>query len=267
MSEILTLLGRWENVAFLVPATVGVLFMLLQFVGLGLDQVGGDHDADADADLDHDLDHGVDADIDHDVEVEADHDIDVDHDHDLDTAVGHAHDHHTVEPGGPGVLTAILVWFNVGRAPFMVILETLFLAFGVFGVFGTTVLAREEGMTGWPAVGLAAAFSTVAAALSAKLVSGAFARWLPTFETKRVTTRSLVGAVAEVASAEIDGQGGRAAARDGRGDLYTVFCRTAPGASAAKRGERVKLVGYDVASDRYIVKPMASEACSNQEKT
>jgi hypothetical protein len=138
-----------------------------------------------------------------------------------------------------------------------VILETLFLAFGIFGVAGTTYLARAEGLAGARAVGLAGAFALVLAAIAAKLVSGAFARWLPTFETKRVTSRSLVGSRAEVASERVDEAGGRAAARDGAGDLYTVFCRTAPGARAALRGETIELVDYDPETDRYTVKPLA----------
>lgn len=259
MTNLIALLGGWENVAFLVPAATGLLFMLLQFVGFGLDQLGAEHDVDASGDGDLDADHDLDLDHDADADADADADHDLDHDADHDLADSHAHDHHTVEADGPGVFTAILAWFNVGRAPFMVILETLFLAFGVFGVFGTTYLRRSEGLTGWPAVGLSAASALVIAAIAAKLVSGAFARYLPTFETKRTTARSLVGATAEVASAAVDEQGGRAAARDAVGDLYTVFCRTAPGAPPVARGAKVELIGYDAESDRYTVKPLGEK--------
>jgi hypothetical protein len=150
MENLVRLLGRWENVPFLVPATVGLLFMLLQFVGFGLDQLGAESDVDGDADADADLDGGLAA-IDHDVDHDLDHDLDQDVDHDVDhdaDGVAHAHDHHTVEPAGPGLLAAVLTWFNVGKAPFLVILETLFLAFGIFGVAGTTYLARAEGLAG-----------------------------------------------------------------------------------------------------------------------
>lgn len=243
MAELFAAVGRWENILFLVPATVGLLFMFLQFVGFGLDQWGGGHE------VDHDIDHDVDHDIGH----------DVDHDHDI--APGHAHDHHDVHVGeGHGLLAAVLTWFHVGRAPFMVIAQTLLLSFGLFGVLGTTVLGRTQGLHGWPAVGLAAAFSLVAAALSTKALAGAFARWLSTFETKKVTARTLVGATAEVASEVVDERTGRAAARDAQGDLYTVFCRTAPGAPPIKRGDRVVLVAYHADDDRYTVKPLGEKS-------
>ena len=274
MDEFLAILGRWENVAFLVPATVGILFMLLQLVGFGLDQLfagGPEHEIDAGAD--HDVDAGTDVDSEHDLDLgevgsdadlgdvgqEADagevgHDAEVAADHGIG---GYAHDHHHVEPAGSGLLAAVLTWFNIGRAPFMVVFETLLIGFGVLGIGCTTALAELEGTRGWAALGLSFPVALVGAALLAKTVSGFFARHLPTFESKRVTARSLVGTVAEVTSERMDDGGGRALAQDAAGDLYTVFCRLAPGSPPARRGERVLLVSYRPDDDRYVAKPLA----------
>jgi hypothetical protein len=214
-------------------------------------EAGHDHDFGHD----HDHDFGHDHDHDHDLGHDHDHDHDVGHDHDL----GHAHDHQHVEPPHQGVLSAVLTWFNIGRAPFMIVCEVLLVAFGVFGVAGTTALAEWDGMRGWPAIGFTMPVALIGAALTTKLVSGLFARYLPTFESKRVSSRSLVGLQAEVASEEVSAEGGRASVRDAQGDLYTIFCRLEAGSPSAKRGDRVVLVAYHADDDRYSVKPVVGK--------
>jgi hypothetical protein len=243
MHELSTILGRWESAVFLVPAVVAVLFMLLQIIGFGMDSLSGHG---------HGFDHG------HDHEHGPGHEHHHDHDHDHHHhGHGHAHDHHHVD-AKPGFVSAVLTWFNVGRAPFMIVLEVLLLGFGVVGVTGVSALATSGGMRGWPAIALTFPVALIGGAFLAKVVGGLIAKHLPTFESKGTTSRSLVGTTAEVASAEVTAEGGRASARDAQGDLYTVFCRLAPGLPAAKRGERVLLVAYAPEEDRYTVKPVAA---------
>jgi ABC-type nickel/cobalt efflux system permease component RcnA len=251
MSEFLQIVARWENAFFVVPALVAILFMLLQMVGFGMDSIsGGGHE--------HDVGHGHDHGHDHDHHHEPGHDHhhEPGHDHAHDAA--HAHDHHHVEPQPQGFVSAMLTWFNIGRAPFMIVFEVLFLSFGFIGVGLTSALSAHDGTRGWPAIALSVPLALVGAALVTKLVSNSIAKHLPTFETKRTSSRALVGAVAEVASEEVTADGGRALARDPHGDPFNVFCRLEAGAPAAKRGQKVKLVAYDAASDRYTVKPEVS---------
>ncbi len=63
-------------------------------------------DVDADADLHVDVDMHVDADVDTDIHVDADTHVDV--------GVGHS---------GPGVMLQGLLFFNVGKAPFLILLS------------------------------------------------------------------------------------------------------------------------------------------------
>ncbi len=244
MNELFAILGRWENAIFLVPALVAVLFMLLQIVGFGMDSAAHAGDVGHGHDVGHSHDHG--------------HDHDHDHDHAHGHEHGHVHAHDNVHAPQQGVVSAVLTWLNVGRAPFMIVFQVLLLAFGIFGVLGTSALARwGGGVKGWPAIGMTAPVALIGAAFAARVVGGLFARHLPTFESKRVSARSLLGIEAEVASEVIDAQGGRAAARDAQGDVFTVFCNLEPGAPTAKRGEKVLLVSYRPADDRYTVKPVA----------
>jgi hypothetical protein len=267
MSDFLLILSRPENLWFLVPAIVAILFMLLQIVGFGADSLSGKaegldagHDHDVGHDHDHDVGHDHDHDVGHDHDHDHDHDADHDHDHHHEVAHGHAHDHHHVEPAQQGLVSAVLTWFNVGRAPFMIVVETLLLSFGAFGIAGTTILGRYQGIHGREAVLMTLPAALVLGALTAKFVSGFFARHLPTFESKRVTSRALVGLTAEVASEEVTTEGGRASAKDPQGDQFTVFCRLPAGMAAVKRGEKVMIVEYDPREDRYTVKPVAAGA-------
>lgn len=269
MEELLTSLFLPHNAVFVVPAVVAILFMAMQIVGAGFGDGGADHDHGG-LDGAHVGEHGVDpghVDV-HDggvghVDGDVDGDVDVDghvhvhggHDH----GHLHGHDHGHAHVGtGKDPLTAVLMWFNVGRAPLMVVLEILLLSLGLYGVVGSWALHQWSGIAGWNATALTAPAALAAAALTAKIASSFFARYLPTFETKHVTSRSLVGLTAEVASEEVNAESGRASAKDAAGDLYTVFCKMAPGSPPAKRGESVVLVAYAPDVDRYTVKPAAA---------
>ncbi|HVY60524.1 MAG TPA: hypothetical protein VHF22_02675, partial [Planctomycetota bacterium] len=113
-----------------------------------------------------------------------------------------------------------------------------------------------EGLRGWYASAITFPPALIAAAFVAKGTGALIGRYMPTFETKGTTARSLVGTTAEVASTEVTAETGRASARDAAGDLYTVFCRLEPGAPPVKRGDKVVLVSYSPDGDRYTVKPL-----------
>jgi len=247
METLLNILARPENLVFLVPAIVAVLFMMLTLVGFGADSMGGKAEGIG-------VDHG------HGHEHGPGHDHDHDHDHDhVHAADGHAHDHH-VDPPSQGFVSAVMTWFNIGRAPFMIVVEAFLLSFGAWGVVGTTVLARTQGLVGRSAVLMTVPAALVLGALTAKILSGFIARNLPTYQSKRTTSRSLVGLAGEVASEEIGEGGGRASVKDAQGDQFVVFCRLAPGVPSVKRGGKVELTEYDAKNDRYVVKPVAAGA-------
>lgn len=76
-------LGAWWNLLFVIPFCAGLLFLLLQTLGLGEYELSADHD------MDHDFDHDIDHDVDHDVDHDMDHDADHDHSHDVDHDINH----------------------------------------------------------------------------------------------------------------------------------------------------------------------------------
>jgi hypothetical protein len=253
MNELMTSLARPENAVFVVPAIVAVLFAVLQVVGGGLDAAAGHgHGFDV---AGHGHAHGLGGHV-HAHGHAHTHAHDPHHPHDHAHHGPHSHEHPHPRPG---LAQAVLLWLNVGKAPLMIVLEVLLLAFGIFGVLGADALRARGAASGWPATAITFVPALALAAFVAKGAGAAIARTMPTFETKGMTARSLVGTTAEVASEEVTAEAGRASARDAAGDLYTVFCRLAPGATPAKKGERVVLVDYVADGDRYTVKPVASD--------
>ncbi len=259
MPEFLQSLNRWENLLFLVPIFFGFFFMMLQFVGAGLDHllhIGGGAG----------VEKVVHVGVEKDVHVHVEKDVHVGIDKDIHVGVDKdVHLEKELGPGGaapasPGLFTSVLVFFNLGRVPFTVVLMVLLFSFGILGLVATRFITRWDGSAGLALLLKAFPIAFVGSCLVTKGASQVFARYLPTLETKRVTPRTLLGTTAEVASAEVTADGGRAHAKDAEGDLFTVFCRLAPGAPAARRGEKVLLVDHDAKQNLYTVKPVAAAA-------
>ena len=279
----LDFISQWYNLSYVVALALAMALFALKLVGLGMSD--SDVDADADADVDVDVDHDLDVDLDHDLDVDVDHDVDIDVDHDV--AVGGDVDM-DVDAGvdadvyadanvdgvadGISTLTAILLFFNVGKVPFVVVLECFLLGFGLTGLFVTEklVLQAETGGEPFPAGSHLFLYSMPAALLVgvvlSKALSQVWAKILPSVETKAVTRRSLVGHEAVVASVKIDEKNGRATVTDRDGDLHTVFCRTVRGIPPVPKGERVVLVRYVRKGDEYLVRrPTESQPSQSQD--
>ncbi len=94
---------------FIVLYWVVVLMGLVSMSSIDFD-VDADVDVDVDVDVDADLHVDADVDVDHDVDVDADAHVDAD----ADTDIGHA---------GPGIMLQGLMFFNVGKAPFLILLS------------------------------------------------------------------------------------------------------------------------------------------------
>ncbi len=97
------LLFEWWNLVFVIPFCGGLLFLLIQTLGLSGD---GDHD------FDHDLDHDLDTDADH----------DADHDHDAESSAS--------EDSIFWRATSVL---GIGHVPISIVLMTLCFVWGFSG--------------------------------------------------------------------------------------------------------------------------------------
>ncbi|MEZ0230317.1 MAG: hypothetical protein ACAI25_16970 [Planctomycetota bacterium] len=214
-SGLLEFLQHPTNLVFVVPLVIGVTLFVIQFVGFGL-SAAGDHD--------HDLDH--------------DHDHDVDHDHDLDHEGGFA-------------LGDVLRFLNVGRVPFMAVLQSVLLSVGFFGLVATWVLASRL-PANVPLLAATIPIGTIAGVLFSKLLTNAIARMIPNVETRENRLAKLLGTEVLVESATVDDKSGRANWKDEGGGLITVYIRTAPGALPISKGAKVRLESFD-AKDKVFV--------------
>lgn len=258
---------HWQNLVFLIPLAVGLIFAIGTACG-----IGGDHDHDIDADHDLDLDHDIDVDadvavdhdldLDHDVEVGHDVDADADADHDLDgdhdTEAGHDTDaEHDQEVDKSNPLDAVrktryrdpawlkaLGLIGVGKAPLTVVLTVLNLMFGGLGMAGNLTMGRS--WFWWTFAG-----ALICAILIGGRISNAVGKIVPKTETYCATKADLVGRFGTILL-RTDGQFGQVHVRDQYGNLYRVLCRTCDG-QTIPTGKQVVLVDFDKDSNSYLV--------------
>lgn len=219
-SSLLEFLQLPSNLVFVAPLILGIALFTLQLVGFGL-SAAGDHDVEHDVDADHDVD------VDHDVDT--DHDVDASHDLD----------------GGHGFAFGdALRFLNVGRVPFMVVLQSVLLSVGLFGLVASFALAGRL-PANVPLLAVTVPIGTIAGLLFSKVLTNAIARMAPTIESKDNRLSALVGAEVVVESAQADETQGRAAWKDEGGHLITVYIRTAPGAPPIAKGAKARLASFD----------------------
>lgn len=230
---------HWQNLVFLIPLAVGLIFALGTAAG-----IGGDHDHDLDADHDLDLDHDVE--VGHDVET--DHDADAGHDTDSDhgqaAAKGNPLDAvRKTRYRDPAWLKALGI-IGVGKAPFTVVLTVLTLMFGGIGVAGNLTVGRS-----WFWLTFAAAL--VGAILIGGRISSAVGKIVPKTETYCPGSNDLVGLFGTVIMT-VDQRFGQVHVRDSYGNLHKVLCEATDGETIPK-GRQVVLVSYDQEKRRYLV--------------
>ncbi|MBI3726313.1 DUF1449 family protein [bacterium] len=264
----------WHNTVYLVPLVLGLALFAIQVVGAGLSS-SGEHDVDAEHDLDvahdfdgdvavgHDCEIGHDVDLDHDLDV--DHDVSVDHDADVSHDVAGDHDldaDHDVEVGSTGDLVAGAFRFlNFGRVPFMAVLQSVLLSFGIFGLAATWALAE----TGRVAAGAPMVLASLPIALVlglgfSKLLTSILGRFAATVETEGTKLRRLTGEKVTVESLVVDENEGRGTWKDQNGGLHTIYLRTAPGAPPIAKGTRARLERFLPRENVFVCSPAGAGA-------
>jgi len=213
----------WWNAIYTVPLAVVVVFLavtsLVSVVGGGL----GDHDASAGHDA-----HDVGPDVGHDVGHE--HDVHVGHDG---QDHGHeAHGHHG------GLLIAALAGLGAGKAPLALVLQVLFLLWGVIGVG----LHQYFVGAGPFALLWSLPITLVASALGTRAFASLFGRYFKQYETAAVSRHEIVGKMGTVVYS-VGEEAGTVNVRDEHGTLHRVRARSRHG--DLDSGRQVIVVGYD----------------------
>jgi membrane protein implicated in regulation of membrane protease activity len=210
--------ARWYNLIYLLPAGVAVLVLLLAALGAA-DGDDGDAGAAADAgDLDGD---GV--------------------SDELESLFG-------------GAGQSLFTFLGVGRAPLSLVLGSLMLGWGLFGLaaneFLRPVLAAPARFIG-PSLAVAA----IGSLLTAKLFAEIAARVMPKDETYAIKREGLVGHTGTVIF-PVTETGGRVHIRDQHRTLHQAAARVAQGHKAVPKGARVIVAAMHPEQEYLIVEPL-----------
>jgi hypothetical protein len=232
---------EWQNLIFVLPMGLGVLYVLLMATGLAM----GEH---GDVDVDHDIGTDHDLDVDHDIGVE--HDVGVDHDvadgHDVhaghavpDSHVGSIHGHQS------SLLGRALGVLGVGKVPISILMISALFIWGAVGL----VLNAFMGLD---AIGRVAGLTALASVVGTRLVAEGLASILPGEESYHTPKDQLIGEVGEVLY-EVTPTAGTVRLRDPSGNLVDLDCR-AYGEDRFPAGSRVVLQEYASNSDSFLVR-------------
>jgi len=257
----LKLLLEWWNLIFILPFFLGIVFLVMQVVGLG-GELGHDADHDMDHDLDHDVDHDLDHDVDHDLDHDVDHDLGhdvevahhVDYDHDADHDVHHDHDAHA--PANQGsALWKIALLLGVGRVPVSIVLMTLCFAWGVIG-YGSNLVLHSLLRTPWLFVPISFISATVLSIAATGLVARGVARVVPKTTTFTTRETDLVGKIGE-SLYKITPKAGTIRVKDNYGNLqqYPAYSLK----DDVPANSQVLLVKYDPEQKAFAVEPWSEE--------
>ena len=135
----------------------------------------------------------------------------------------------------------ILGFLNVGSVPLVVVLISLFAAWGIVGLIANSVLdVSEKPQQVWLTCIIALIFSVV----SARYIAIAFLRCFPQRE-KTVSDDELLGLSGRVISGQITTTFGTARLRVPDGPELTVSCRAKSDETPPVKGDTIILVNYD----------------------
>jgi hypothetical protein len=172
-------------------------------------------------------------------------------------AAPHAHGshggHHGHQPS-PGVGRQMLGFFGVGRAPIPIVIGSLMIGWGLFGLGATELLRpvlREPVLFLGPTLIVASAGGV----LTAKLFGELAARLVPADETCAIPREGLLGLQGQVVY-PVSESGGRVHIYDRFRTLHTEPARVAPGQTAIEKGARVIVVSMDADRRYLIVEPL-----------
>jgi membrane protein implicated in regulation of membrane protease activity len=155
----------------------------------------------------------------------------------------------------PGIGQQLLGFFGVGRAPLTVVIGSLLIGWGLFGLAATDLLRHT---LHWPALltfapSLAAAVA--GALLSAKLFGEVAARLMPRDESCAIPREGLLGLAGKVVY-PVSESSGRVHVFDSFRTLHVEPARVSPGQPAIEKGTEVIVASMDPDHGYLIVEPL-----------
>ena len=222
MIEFLNYLIVSYNVWFTAPLAIVFLLALFRLATGAMDFGDVDTDVDMDADLD------MDADIDADADVDAD-----------------------INTGTQGSSFGDVFGFlNVGRVPLMIVLMSLFVTWGIFGLIANALLNIPENPH---RVWISCLIALFGCFLGTRYISIALSKLFPESE-KAIRDTQLLGLRGRVISGQITTTFGTARVRVPDGPELTVSCRAEPDETTPVKGDTVVLINYDQTKRIFDVK-------------
>lgn len=169
----------------------------------------------------------VDADVDMDADIDADADVDADMDADT---------------GSQGTsFSDVFGFLNVGRVPLMIVLMSLFVTWGIFGLIANALLNIPETPN---RVWISCIIAFFCCFLGTRYISIALSKLFPESE-KAISDVQLLGLRGRVISGQITTTFGTARVQVPDGPELTVSCRVEPDGITPVKGDTVILINYD----------------------
>ena len=164
-----------------------------------------------------------------DVDAEVDMDADIDADADVDT-------------GSQGsAFGDVFGFLNVGRVPLMIVLMSLFVTWGIFGLIANALLNIPETPN---RVWISCIIAFFCCFLGTRYISIALSKLFPESE-KAISDVQLLGLRGRVISGQITTTFGTARVQVPDGPELTVSCRVEPDGITPVKGDTVILINYD----------------------
>ena len=165
----------------------------------------------------------VDADVDMDADIDADADVDAD-------------------TGSQGTsFSDVFGFLNVGRVPLMIVLMSLFVTWGIFGLIANALLNIPETPN---RVWISCIIAFFCCFLGTRYISIALSKLFPESE-KAISDVQLLGLRGRVISGQITTTFGTARVQVPDGPELTVSCRVEPDGITPVKGDTVILINYD----------------------
>ena len=218
MIEFLNYLIVSYNVWFTAPLAIVFLLALFRLATGAMDFGDVDTDVDMDADIDLDADADVDADMD---------------------------------TGTQGTsLGDVFGFLNVGRVPLMIVLMSLFVTWGIFGLIANAFLNIPENPD---RVWISCIIAFFCCFLGTRYISIALSKLFPESE-KAINDVQLLGLSGRVISGQITTTFGTARVQVPDGPELTVSCRAEPDEATPVKGDTIILINYDQTKRIFDVK-------------
>jgi len=155
----------------------------------------------------------------------------------------------------PKVPATLGSFFGIGRVPITMVWGSLFLGWGMFGIYGTAFWSGAA-HTPFLFVPFGALSGLIGAVLAGRFTAVLGARMLPETESFAVTSVELFGCRGNVVY-PVDSKHGRVHVYDAHGTLHEKEARTTGG--TIPRGRSVIVLDFDEEADRLIVEEAPAE--------